>query len=112
MGAGDACSKLKKEFTLYTELSFFFKIESKFLLSTLLHSEWPKLHRVLAILSAIGLRCAPTGEWINGFANTSIYSAGVVCFAKIAGKIIVVYPFISKLTMDIISLAKVELQIR
>ena len=23
---------------------------------TLLHSEWPKLHRVLAILSAIGLR--------------------------------------------------------
>ena len=24
---------------------------------TLLHSEWPKLHRVLAILSAVGLRC-------------------------------------------------------
>ena len=23
---------------------------------TLLHSEWPKLHRVLAVLSAIGLR--------------------------------------------------------
>ena len=26
------------------------------LLFTLLHSEWPKLHRVLAILSAIGLK--------------------------------------------------------
>ena len=24
---------------------------------TLLHSEWPKLHRVLAILSAVGLIC-------------------------------------------------------
>ena len=24
---------------------------------TLLHSEWPKLHRVLAVLSAIGLSC-------------------------------------------------------
>ena len=23
---------------------------------TLLHSEWPKLHRVLAVLSAIGLK--------------------------------------------------------
>ena len=26
---------------------------------TLLHSEWPKLHRVLAILSAKGLRANP-----------------------------------------------------
>ena len=26
------------------------------LLLTLLHSEWPKLHRVLAVLSAIGLK--------------------------------------------------------
>ena len=25
---------------------------------TLLHSEWPKLHRVLAVLSAVGLRMA------------------------------------------------------
>ena len=33
------------------------------LLLTLLHSEWPKLHRVLAILSAIGLKkeYAPRG---------------------------------------------------
>ena len=28
----------------------------KFTILTLLHSEWPKLHRVLAILRAIGLR--------------------------------------------------------
>ena len=27
------------------------------ILLTLLHSEWPKLHRVLAILNAIELRC-------------------------------------------------------
>ena len=26
---------------------------------TLLHSEWPKLHRVLAVRSVIGLKCTP-----------------------------------------------------
>ena len=29
---------------------------------TMLHSEWPKLHRVLAILSAIGLRKESTSK--------------------------------------------------
>ena len=34
------------------------KIQNAFITSdlTLLHSEWPKLHRVLAILNAIGLK--------------------------------------------------------
>ena len=32
------------------------KLLSSFVLFTLLHSFWPKLHRVLAIQSAIGLR--------------------------------------------------------
>ena len=28
----------------------------------MLHSEWPKLHRVLAVLSAIGLRAGPSRD--------------------------------------------------
>ena len=34
---------------------------------TLMHSEWPKLHRVLAILSAIGLRKEFALERANSF---------------------------------------------
>ena len=34
-------------------------LREQFFLSTLLHSEWPKLQRVLAILSAIELRADP-----------------------------------------------------
>ena len=33
---------------------------------TLLHSEWPKLHRVLAILSAIGLNATSCTAVIHG----------------------------------------------
>ena len=32
---------------------------------TLLHSEWPKLYGVLAVLSAKGLRCQKTDKKIN-----------------------------------------------
>ena len=33
-------------------------------LLTLLHSKWPKLHRVLAILSAIGLKSVSEHRWV------------------------------------------------
>ena len=35
----------------------------KFLPLTLVHSERPKLHAILAFLSAIGLRVDPTSKW-------------------------------------------------
>ena len=35
---------------------------SQFFPLTLLHSEWPKLHRVLAVLSAVGLRVKPISK--------------------------------------------------
>ena len=41
------------------KFSFKFSLEMQFL--TLLHSEWPKLHRVLAVLSAVGLSIAFPG---------------------------------------------------
>ena len=37
---------------------------------TLLHSEQPKLHRILAVLSAIGLKC-PYTESVCSFASHS-----------------------------------------
>ena len=57
------------------------------LLLTLLHSEWPKLHRVLALLSAIGLR---PGTCFGTYANRAdpvqtppgcSYTAGSTQFA-------------------------------
>ena len=45
------CEPLLKE-KLFKEISI---LETEFFLLTLLYSEWPKLHRVLAVLSAIGL---------------------------------------------------------
>ena len=47
--------KLSKRF-FYSSLILSLDNHS-YLILTLLHSEWPKLGRVLAVLSAIGLKC-------------------------------------------------------
>ena len=50
------------------------------MLLSLLHSEWPKLYRVLAILSAIGLNCTSllnTEDIIYNFAAEMSF----VCFS-------------------------------
>ena len=39
---------------------------------TLLHSEWPKLHRVLAILSAVGLNMTSAGNIFEMMAPSSV----------------------------------------
>ena len=36
---------------------------------TLLHSEWPKLYRVLAVLGAVGLNHSVTSYWSPSIAN-------------------------------------------
>ena len=53
-----------KEFALLEAILSFNRIALRQpkLYGTLLHSKWPKLHRVLAILSAIGLTVEPILE--------------------------------------------------
>ena len=50
-------------------LIYFAGKECEELLLTLLHSEWPKLHRVLAILNAIGLKSSSHISAENGNIN-------------------------------------------
>ena len=47
--------------------------------SILLQSEWPKLHRVLAVLGAIGLRCSLIGELTHNAYLENTFNIQTMC---------------------------------
>ena len=51
-------------------------------LLTLLHSEWPKLHRVLAILSAIGLIALRMAKTLLSFGHSECNRVNLVFFFR------------------------------
>ena len=55
----------------------------KFFPLTLLHSEWPKLHRVLAFLTAIGLNDNPLPIFKFHFMGKQMSSQKLFAFVKI-----------------------------
>ena len=60
---------------------------------TLLHSEWPKLHRVLAILNAIGLNTECVDELTQTWEDSDLHVFHAPVCLRGMGALHVVLPF-------------------